>query len=502
MDAHIQRQFNLVDEAWIPVAGEGLVSLKRVFTDPSLNALGGNPIEKIALTKLLLAIAQAAHTPENDEEWTALGAAGLAEKVARYLEEKRDLFWLYGDKPFLQMPTIFKAGVQPFGAVKPEIATGNTTILTEGQIEKVMSVEEKALLLVCLTCFAFGGKKTDNTIVLSKGYAGKVNEKGKPSTSKPGPSLGYLGYLHNFLHGGSLFELIWLNLLTKEHVNNLGQFDGVGLPPWEAFPEGENCDSAKALKKSLMGRLVPLCRFVLLTKQGIHYSEGIVHPTHKEGGFDPSIAVDLSSEKPKAIWVDVEKRPWRQITSLLSFLSSETVGSFDCPQLHFGVLRARKSVPEFNIWSGGLRVSSNAGEQYVSGDDDFVESEIVLCSSWLGELWFTNLKAEMQILDDMAKVIYGATLAYFKRQKVDGKKQAAMSTNLFWQLCERQFQRLVNVCGEDSAGKAAVVMRRTFVEYATRAFNEVCSRETARQMEAWAANRPNLGRFLQTIDKQ
>jgi len=59
------------------------------------------------------------------------------------------------------------------------------------------------------------------------------------------------------------------------------------------------------------------------------------------------------------------------------------------------VLRARKTIPCFGIWSGGLRVSSNAGEQYAGGSDDFVESETLLSSDWLGDPWFLRLKSEM-----------------------------------------------------------------------------------------------------------
>lgn len=497
-----ERRFNLVDDAWIPVVGEGRVSLMRIFSDPRLKALGGNPVEKISIMKLLLAIAQAAYTPEDEEELFNLGCHRLAAKAAHYLDEKRDLFWLYGDKPFLQLPDISKAEIKNIGAVKPEIATGNTTVLTEDQVEKQMGDAEKALLLVLLSCFALGGKKTDNSIVLSKGYMGKSNEKGKPSSAKPSPSLGYLGYLHNFVCGGTLWETVWLNMLTKNNVKDNKQFsEGIGLPPWEAMPEGEDCARAKALKNSLMGRLVPLCRFVLLTTEGIHYSEGIFHQTHNDGGFDPSIAVDFSG-KPKVIWVNPEKRPWRQISSLLSFLNTNSNSSFDCIQLRVGVSRARRSVPEFSIWSGGLKVSSNAGEQFVSGNDDFVESEIVLHSAWLGDIWFTYLKTEMDNLESLAKSLYGATIGYFKQQKVVGKEMASETTNIFWQLCERRFQKLVDACGEDSTGKKALSMRRIFVEYANRAFDAVCPRDTARQMEAWAANRPNLGRSLKTDIKQ
>ncbi len=496
MVTRVESRFNLVDEDWIPVAGKGLVSLRQVFADPGLKALGGNPVQKIVLTKLLLAIAQAAYTPKDDEEWALIGAAGMAEKATRYLEEKKDLFWLYGDRPFLQMPAISKAKIQNFGAVLPNVATGNTTVLVESQIEKEMNDEEKALLFVFLTGFALGGKKTDNSVVLSSGYNGKSNQKGNPSTAKPGPSLGFLGYLHNFLCGDSLCETIWLNLISSDRINEIAQFaNGVGYPPWERMPEGEDCKVAIELRQSLMGRLIPLCRFALLADEGIHYSEGIVHPTHKDGGFDLSIAVDFS-KNPKAIWTDPEKRPWRQLSSLLSFFSAEGDRHFDCAQLRIGVLRARIAIPEFRLWSGGLRVSSNAGEQYVSGYDDFVESEVHLSSDWLGEIWFAHLRAEMENLEKMANKIYGATFRYFKQQKADGKNQATLASNLFWQLCERKFQDLVNACSE-LTGKESSGMRWIFIDYANRSYNALCPKDTARQMEAWAANRPNLGRFLQ-----
>ena len=59
--------FNLVDEPFIPIADVGRVSLKQIFSNPDYRTLGGNPIQKIALTKLLLAISQAACTPEDDD---------------------------------------------------------------------------------------------------------------------------------------------------------------------------------------------------------------------------------------------------------------------------------------------------------------------------------------------------------------------------------------------------------------------------------------------------
>lgn len=64
--------FNLIDEKWIITVDCGLVSLRQIFTDKSIKRLGGTVIEKLSVFKLLLAIAQAAYTPENDDEWYSI----------------------------------------------------------------------------------------------------------------------------------------------------------------------------------------------------------------------------------------------------------------------------------------------------------------------------------------------------------------------------------------------------------------------------------------------
>ncbi|WP_097460490.1 type I-E CRISPR-associated protein Cse1/CasA [Mangrovitalea sediminis] len=494
----MENHFNLVDEPWIPVADHGLVSLRDIFVHPEYRSLGGNPVQKIALMKLLLAIAQAAATPENEQDWKSLGAAGLAERCLEYLERWRDRFYLYGEQPFLQMPAIAAAKVQDFGAVLPQISTGNTTVLSQIQVQRPLDEAEKALTLLSLMGFALAGKKTDNSVVLSEGYQGKCNEKGRPSSSKPGPSVAYMGLLHNFLVGQNLLESLWLNLLTKNQVEQMQMFPaGVGVPPWEKMPEGEDCPTAQTLKRSLMGRLIPLCRFCLLTDMGIHYSEGIAHDGYKEGMTDPTTAVNFAGKQPKALWVDPEKRPWRELTALLGFLGQDGSQGFQSWQIRFGLDRAREVTREFALWFGGLRVSSNAGEQYVSGSDDFVESAVWLDSGMLGEAWFAQLKLEMDELDRLAKGLYGRVMGFFKEQKVDGSTIAAQASHQFWQRCERNFQQLVDNCDQSDHGRIERRnLRRQFAGYVLQIYDQFCPKETARQLDAWAKCRPNNSKYL------
>jgi CRISPR system Cascade subunit CasA len=495
MDKH----FNLIDEPWIPVADKGRVSLRQVFSESDYRALGGNPVEKIALMKLLLAIAQAAATPEDDEAWRAMGADGMARQCVEYLDKWHDRFDLYGERPFLQIPAIAAAELKSYGAVLPEVATGNTTVLNQGQVERSLTDAEKAVLLVCLMGFALGGKKTDNSVILSPGYEGKRNDKGKASTGRPGPSVAHMGLLHTLLQGDNLWQSLWLNLLTRERIEQSQRYPaGIGTAPWEQMPAGEDDTIARQLRQSLIGRLVSLCRFCLLAENGLHYSEGIAHPNYKEGMCDPTVAVNWSGKEPKALWVNPEKRPWRELTALLGFLAQQQGAGFQCLQLAAGVGRASQDIEAFAIWSGGLRVSSNAGEQYASGTDDFVESIIWLQSAALGEFWFAQLQSEMAALDELAKGLYGRVLAYFKTQLVDGGDLAAQATYLFWQLCERDFQSLLDACDPDEVNVATRrQLRRRFADYAQQAYDRYCPKDTARQLDAWARCRPNHSKYLQ-----
>ncbi|MCY0458618.1 type I-E CRISPR-associated protein Cse1/CasA, partial [Klebsiella pneumoniae] len=87
-----------------------------------------------------------------------------------------------------------------------------TTILTESQQQQQLSDADKALTIITQMGLGLGGKKTDNAVVLTPGYRGKQNEKGKPSSGKAGVSVGHMGLLHSFWLGDSIVQSIWLNL--------------------------------------------------------------------------------------------------------------------------------------------------------------------------------------------------------------------------------------------------------------------------------------------------
>ena len=73
-----------------------------------------------------------------------------------------------------------------------------------------------------------------------------------------------------------------------------------------------------------------------------------------------------------------------------------------------------------------------------------------------------------------------------------------LASNLFWQLCERKFQELVNVCDDTDQAQS---LRKNFAGFANQAYDTFCAKDTARQLDAWAKNRPNLGKYLKDQNK-
>ncbi|MDU9357748.1 type I-E CRISPR-associated protein Cse1/CasA [Klebsiella sp. 141153] len=500
----MENRFNLIDEPWIAVVDVGLVSLTDIFSQPELRALNGNPVQKIALTKLLLAIAQAAATPADDSAWQQMGWQGMANRCLQYLAKWHDRFYLYGEKPFLQMPAIQAAKRKSFGTLSPEVSTGNTTVLTESQQQQPLTDADKALTIVTQMGFGLGGKKTDNSVVLTPGYRGKQNKNGNTASGKPGVSVGGKGFLHSYWLGNSIVQSIWLNLFTAEDIAQLVMYPTLGTAPWERMPTGEDDDIVRSLKTSLLGRLIPMGKFCLLAEDGIHYSDGISHAGHLEGKTDPTVSVDFSAKKTTPLWVNPGKRPWRELTSLLQFIAQGDSRGFETRQLSLPLQRITRSTEQFAVWSGGLRVSIKAGEQYPSGTDDYVQSEIWLSSDLINSSFLEYLKYEMTQLEAVQKQLWGAVVRYFRQlsdidKSATGKaqpfvtKQAEKAAALFWHLCERHAQALIDACLNSVGDRSTrLPLRKMFVGYAEQVFDQLCPADSARQIDAWAQFRPNF----------
>lgn len=486
--------FNLIDEAWLPTIEGKQLSLADVFSSKGGEGVGGNPMQKIALTKLLLAIAQAACPLKDDDDWKRLDLQTLGQTCRAYLQKHHAAFWLYGERPFLQMPAIAKAIKKSCGVYLPDISTGNTTILQDMQKEVALELPEQALLVVVLSGYCLAGKQGDNSIVLSPGYTGKLNDKGNIGAGRAGAWVGGKGYLHHFLQGQSILETIKLNLLTQRDLPRVPLAGGLGTPPWERMPAGEDCETARALRSSLMGCLVPLSKFVLLGEGGIKCTDGIKYPGYLENYSNPSVALKPANSSAKAakaevLWVETEKLPWRTLPALLSF-ANKTDG-LDCAGIYLCLPRAREEGGErLGIWAGGLAVTNESSEQKALSQDDFVDSLQFLPGKCLGELWFSALQQAMGRLEALAESLGKAAVAYYKEMhKEQENKKNPFAENfanrvnaVFWEYCNYKAQELFDYCDDDAQMDK---LEKTFLQYARQAFAQACPKDTVRQLTAW-----------------
>lgn len=517
--------FNLLDEKWIKVVDHGLVSLTDIFQNRDYENLGGDVLEKLSVFKFLLAVSQAAYTPNDFNDWNNYSTEALSNTVLEYLRKNHDLFYLYGDKPFLQFPQIESLGkkeLKSYSTILSYEASGNTTVRTQIEAKHIPSTDEIARLLLIQMNFAFGGKQVDNGIVLSKSY------KGKSKSGKVGTGLSYFGYLHSYFSGKYLMDTIRINLLSYQDIASTNMFSsGVGIAPWEKMPTGEDDDIANEYKNSLMGRLISLGRFCLLKNNGLYLTEGISYADHTSAQCDPAITVIKKKNKINAIWTNPEKKSWREIISLLSFVSNNSDNSSICYQLKLCDEKVRTYRTPVGLWTLGIKVSSNSGEFKVSGRDDSVESRIEFenINEILNEIWFTRYSREISALEKTAINLLKSVEGYFsrsndeeknvdseskkkKKEKNSGKRTekndiAKKCLFRFWDNCEplaKELQEACIDCSEETGNDRIKNIRKKFANLAKQCYDEFCPCLTSRQIQNWAENRIHTAKYERMED--
>ncbi|MBI9096629.1 MAG: type I-E CRISPR-associated protein Cse1/CasA [Sphaerochaeta sp.] len=498
----MNNRFNLVDEPWIPINNHPRVSLSELFSTPGLKSLKGNAIQKLALLKLFLSIAQVAYTPSDDQEWQVLGSLGLANTCLEYLGKNRHLFWLYGEKPFLQKSDLAdkktsKGESLPVHVLGrdylPDLASENDTLLFESQREQELSDAEKAVFIVTLMNYSLGGKRVAKDVPpWTPGYAGKT------TSAKGAPSIGnYEGYLSSHILGVSILDTIWLNQFTRAQLEKYPHWKQDKLiPPWEDMPTGEDDNAARMLKGSFMSTLCAMSRFVLLQDDGIIYVEGLQYPSHKDGWREPFMTY---TSEGKVLWCNPSKKPWRNLTALLSASFMGSNSPFDCSQVSLLLLRARKARDIIGIWSGGLKVRTTAGDTSVKQTDDYIDTELFLHTDDLGEPWFASLENEMLGLDQLSRTLWSSVTRYY--EELGSKKSPVIdkALQMFWELCERYAQTLVYVCDDQEKMQS---LRRLFAGYTNHSYDKYCPNDSARQMIAWARHTPVTHNYISYNSKE
>lgn len=483
--------FSLLTKPWIPVAGRDPLSLTELFENDQAYELCGPVADQLACFLFLRALTQRAceDVLEYREDWQDLTPEVFRRKVLDYLHKHEALFDLEGEKPFLQYPAFETADPDKAWCltdIRLGVAAGNTTILNETQSSRALSDSELACGFLRLVSIPFGGKRFDKTLALKRGL--------KKTSAAPALTMGTSGYLHNFVLADGLVETLRYNLLTKEDIEGYAYIKDIGVPPWERMPTSE-----EDFHFTLYEFLFPIARFCLIRGDSIVVTDG-VSPKLPLGVVPPSVAVQRkdsdgtkknsgrsakSKEEVRTLKANRRSLPWRHMDEILSFYDDST--DWKCLQTSAGRERKGKK----GVWSLGIQVTYQAGEQYMTAGDGFV------CQTFAfpdgdseGAEAYARYAEEKQRLTHLVKVLMVATYGYWTSLNCTSemrKERVDRTVQDFWTECDNLKEDFEHLC---ATGERETYRGKT-LRLIYEVFDRMCPKNPGnKRLEAWVKNRP------------
>lgn len=502
---------NLGFDRWIPVTGRDCrlrkVSLCEAFqSGEDLADLAVRPDERVAVMRLLIAIAQAAlDGPKDRADWQQCRGR-LPEAVKCYLAKWRTAFELFGPGPrFLQLPVEVQKHVdeeQESGGVATSkldlaLATGNNDTLFDnaGGYVRPLGREDLALRLLTFQCFSPGGR-----IGVARWQGQSTPGNG---SSNHAPCL-QSSMVHAYIRGETLLGTIHFNLLTRDLVSRVYGEDRWGRPIWEWMPAGFDDEAAiRNATATYLGRLVPLSRAIWLDEGGawMVLANGLTYPAFGEAGGGPREAAATVIEKKKGdrdeygvLSLSPDKAIWRELHALAVKRHSG----------HRGGPLALENLDDdtaCDLWAGGL-----AADQ--AKPLDLVESVFHIPAAMLLDTGQRVYEEGVRLAEEAAKRLEAA-LHNYSKDLVDGANRAvrvdiaslrARVRSHYWTAVEQDLDELLDAAANPAQiaakGWKNTEWAETLQKAAREAFQLSCPRSTVRQLKAYVRAEAAMNRQL------
>jgi len=467
---------NLIGDPWIPVLDsdnqQKLVGLGELFsTGGDLADLALPPLERVAVTRLLLCVAQAAlDGPKDHADWKACRDKIVPAALA-YLEKWKTRFELYGEGPFLQIPALehkLNAGVDDRLGFGP--SAGIAPLFDHGAMtgERQRPPAWVALHLVTCQCFALGG--------LTRGpkWAGRQTAYSAEAAPCAEQSM-----LLALLRGPSVLDSILLNMVTKSDLHGVSW----GRPVWEQYPSAAQGDVADLLAASYLGRLVPLARAIRLypDEAAMGYAGGIRYPKLPQGR-EPMATVIVRDNKGQPqhryLRTDPSRHPWRELGSILALDAGAGMGGALC------LLKLRRSEQtDLDVWVGGLLCDK-------SKLLDVAEWSFHLPGGILGDASLAEYEVGVEMAESVRRRLRGAVKKYGEAMKLESKSGLIQRCEShFWTQLDGRSPELADLA---SRGAALDPWTRTIWATAHSAYAKACPHTTPREIQAFAVGKRKL----------
>ncbi|MBZ5514847.1 MAG: type I-E CRISPR-associated protein Cse1/CasA [Acidobacteriia bacterium] len=494
---------NLTTEAWIPIVWNegkpGTVSLREAFErGHEIRDLAVRPHERIALVRLLICIAQAAlDGPSDQDHWEACRPR-IVPSALEYLNRWRHAFELFGNgQRFSQAANLKKATTKSNGDDDDEgnstskldlaLATGNNTTLFDnaGGSERAFTPGELALMLTTFQCFSPGGR-IGVALWNGKETAGKGSSDHAPCLAG--------GMLHALLRGDNLLATLHKNLMTKRQAEQFFGQDSWGRAVWELMPQRlADAEAVRNSNRTYLGRLVPLTRAIWLADdcRSLILANGLEYESYADGWREPSATIVTRTVKGQPTRVllpaSIDEAAWRELHALTVKAVGQNPGG---PAALQNIADDQEA---FDLWVGGL-VANKAKPL------DTTESVFHVPSAMLKEPSQMVYEAGVRLAETMAFRVKRAASVYHKelgdnldRPEMKNRRQQIQSNAAaqFWTDIESALPRLLEVAAApESLGLKSewnkTAWGQSLWRAARAAYERACTRETPRQIRAYA----------------
>ncbi len=500
------RSFNLVDEPWIPVVdAEGAtfkVGLRELFErSEKIADLSVGTLERISLYRLLICIAQRAlicdeegggGLQNNDrDEWREAGERFVDAALA-YLDQWRDRFDLWGDRPFLQVKALVATTKHNTDKLSLGLAAGNNKTLFD-QVSTPEGREHAsdwlARNLLVFLSFTISEKLSDPII----------NGRKIENLSRALAPCAERGMTIAFLKGKNLAQTIAWNLIPFDD-------EDFGKPAWE-YDDFTSETAREELAESYSGRLVPVSRFMRLENcRKMILTKGTPYPQFepKERENREPMATIVKTDKKEKPWdyvkTDHDRRPWRSLHAMLDWSAfkeenARYKGAWNLRNVDWVSEEDRRKSKKFAIWVGGFQTERggkivdsaywNANIPWSYANNPVENTRL---SNYARGVKLAN-GAETRLLAAVKKYceILGASTQTNTKSKTSLVVQAK---NRFWTALERRVAELIAEAAEEKSGLER--WKETLRKEVVDAYEKTCACVTARQLRAFAEGKTVL----------
>lgn len=497
---------NLVSDGWIPVVmqdGAALqVSLKDAFRRGwEIRDLAVRPDERVALMRLLIAVAQAAlDGPVDEDDWKKCKSR-LQDAACAYLEKWRPAFELFGDgQRFLQV-----AGLElqedkwvPTSKLDFALATGHNPTLFDntGGTERKFSPCFLAIRIIAYQTFSPGG-----TIGSSIWAGTRTSRYSSDAPCRSG------NMVHAYLRSPNLLSTIHLNMIPRAGIERMFGSSGWGRPIWERFPNSPADKVAvENATRTYLGRLVPLSRAIRLGEDGrrMILANGLSYPSFDTGGLrEPEATVVVRKRQEKEqhglLPLRQEAALWRELHSMLVKCRAASGAGGPLALANLG------EDESFDLWAGGMIADQ-------AKPIELVESVFHVPAGLLLDAKQKVYERGVELASEIAGALEKAAEAYARALSSDGGSPGRPAVSpvglrrkmrfLYWSDVDLSVQDLIDFAA-GAGGEASLAQSRwgrTLRRAALQAFEAACPAEGVRQMRAYAVAEQELrGRIAQLL---